>query len=132
VRELRFSQKILREKVAALSQFVFEEDPENQSGMVVSAKAVDGMNKLMTQNLKYLATLCKMQKESDENVSSALFTLVSYIKRVGGMAGVDEEVLRNPQTSAGTMIASGSSIKTATNTNRIAGVALSMYSMSGF
>jgi hypothetical protein len=128
VRAMRYSQSLVLQNMAQMNEHIFEPDPANPAHQAVNAKAVAGLNAFIEKNIKLVATLRKMQTENDENASTAMFALVSTIKRIGGLQGVDEEILRNPQMAAGTMVAAGSAIRTATNTNGQP----SMYQMSGF
>ena len=132
IREMRNCQALFRTAIFSSYDHLFEQDPANPANTVVNSKAASAMTAFTEKNMKLLATIRKMQTENDENIANAMFTLVSTLKRVAGLEGVDEEMLRNPHLAAGTVVAGGSSIRTATNSNSLAGVAQGMYTLSGF
>ena len=79
------------------------------------------------------AAIAKAQASADEGVSNAVFALVSTVRRLGNLGGIDEEILHNPTQAAGTMPMGGSATQaTQTGSGALVTSAASMYKISGF
>lgn len=134
VREVRVAQAMVREAMFAVQPHLIRPDPNMPGQTEVNRAAVTALSNLMTQNAKLVTTISKMQTCCGaESASSAIFSLVSTIQRLGGSGGVDEAVLHNPILAAGTMVTGGSATQaTQTSKNPIDNAGATMYNISGY
>jgi len=135
VREVRVAQALVREAMFAVHPHLIQPDPNMPGQTEVNRSAVTALSNLMTQNAKLVTTISKMQTSCGaESASSAIFSLVSTIQRLGGnSSGVDEAVLHNPILAAGTMVTGGTATQgTQTSKNVVDTAGATMYNISGY
>lgn len=133
LRELRINQECARRSMFAMQAQLIVPDPNNPGQSMVNRTAVAGLNALMSQNAKMIATIAKHQS-ADDGAANAVFSLVSTIRRLGDMSGgAEEDVLNNPLQAAGTMPVGGTATQVAqTSSGVLLASAASMYKISGF
>lgn len=133
IRELRINQACARRTMLDMRSYVIVPDPDNPGQTMVNRTAVNGLNTLMSQNAKMVAAIAKYQTSADEGVSNAVFSLVSTVRRLGNLDGIDEGVLHDPTMAAGTMQAGGNATTaTQTGSGALVTAAASIYKISGF
>ena len=107
-------------------------DANNPGYLVLDKGAVGSLERWSSHKLKVVRELDKMNREKEEDLAAAVFTLVSSIEKMARDAN-SMNVLRDPRTAAGTVAVGGDALRSANigSANAI-GSAYDFYAMSGY
>lgn len=107
-------------------------DPDNPGQRILDTRAASSLERWSVHKCKLAADLEKMNKEKEEDLAAAIFSLIAAIAAVLGV-NVAENVMRDARAAAGTVAVGGDALRSANIGSATAiGSAYDFYAMSGF
>ena len=130
VRELARDSRLVRKTIKQVADNVTVPDPDNPARRVVDVRAVGALDKLISTHRRVIQALETTHKTKDEDLSNAIFTLVSAISRQKPDA---DSVIRDPRAAAGTVAMGGDTRESvAIDGTTAIGTAYDMFALSGY
>ena len=111
-------------------------DPDNPAQMIIDHRSVASFERLSKRKEALVTKIIELHKSKEENLTDAIFTLVTEIARCndGGANTTGAlQIMTNPRMSAGTTAVGGDTMRSTGKQASIAsGTAFDFYAISGY
>jgi len=136
IRETASDLKDTRKAIDDVKTRLKVPDPDNPAQMIIDHRAVMSFERLSKRKEALVTKIIELHKSKEENLTDAIFTLVTEIARCneGGSNTMGAlQIMTNPRMAAGTTAVGGDTMRSSGKQASIAtGTAFDFYAISGY